>query len=234
MIRLNKFIASTGYCSRRAADALIEEGKVFVNNFPITKLGTQIDPDKDAIRVGKKVIQPRKHVTIALNKPKGYVCTKREFAGEKSVMELLPASLQHLFPIGRLDKDSEGLLFLTNDGDLSLRLTHPSTKMEKEYEVTVKGTLTQESLALLLKGVWTGSYKARAAKIHLVHSDAERSVVRIILTQGKKRQIREMMFQVGHRVKKLVRFRVGKYVMDPRTPQGAFTYLSESDLKKLS
>lgn len=232
-VRINKFIASTGYCSRREADKLVSEGRVFVNNYQIKELGTKIDDAKDEIRVGKKVLKPKKHVVIAFNKPKNIVCTKKATHGEKTIMELLPESLRHLNPVGRLDKESEGLLVLTNDGELALKLTHPKKHVEKEYIVTVKGKVEQRVIDAVEKGVKLIGFTTRPAKVKLVHAGDERSVLHIIIKEGKKRQIRDMMFSLGHRVKKLERIRIGKYVMDKKMPQGAFVYLSESDVSKL-
>lgn len=233
LVRINKFIASTGYCSRREADKLISEGKVFVNNYQIKELGVKIDDQKDTVRVGKMVLKQKKHVVIALNKPKDFVCTKKSTHGERTIVELLPENLRHVNSVGRLDKDSEGLLILTNDGELALRLTHPRKHVEKEYIVTVKRKVEQDVLDHLEKGVKLIGYTARPAKVKLIHATEEKSVLHIVIREGKKRQIRDMMFSFGHRVKKLERIRIGKYVMDKNMPRGAFVYLSESDVQKL-
>ncbi len=233
LIRLNKFIASSGLCSRRDADKLISEGKVFVNNYLTRELGTKIDDDKDAVRVGKNVIKTRAHAAIALNKPKEFVCTRKSTHGEKTIMELLPKSLQYLNPVGRLDKDSEGLIIMTNDGDLALRLTHPKKHVEKEYIVTVKGEITEGTLVKLEKGVKLIGFTARPVKVKLIFTSEERSMLHITLKEGKKRQIRDMMFSLGHRVKKLERIRIGHYIMNKKLPRGAFQFLQPSDIAKL-
>jgi 23S rRNA pseudouridine2605 synthase len=232
-IRLNKFIASTGHCSRREADTLISSGQVFVNNFAVTQLGTKIDDSKDSVRIGKKMLAQKQTLTIALNKPKNIVCTKKATHGEKTIVELLPHNLRHLNPIGRLDKESQGLILLSNDGDFTMRLMHPRTHIEKEYEVTVKGLVTDKVIEKIKKGVRTQMYRTQPAQAVLIHADEERSILKIILKEGKKRQIREMMFTLGHRVKKLVRIRIGKYVLDPKLPVGAFMYLDQKALKLL-
>jgi 23S rRNA pseudouridine2605 synthase len=233
-IRLNKFIASTGHCSRREADRLIEDGRVYVNNYKIEKLGTKIDDQKDGVRIDKKVLKPKKHVVIALNKPKGFVCTKKATHGEKTILELLPKNLHYLNPVGRLDKDSEGLLLLTNDGELANKLTHPTKHVEKEYVATVKGKIEENIVDEIKKGVRIEGYKTRPAKAKIIHAGEDRSVLVIELKEGKKRQIREMMFFLGHRVKKLERVRIGKYKLDTKMPRGAFAYLSSEDIKKLA
>lgn len=234
LIRINKFIASTGYCSRREADSLVSQGQVFVNNYKITELGMKIDDEKDTIRVGKKTIRPKGHVVIALNKPKGFVCTKKATHDERIIMELLPENLRHLNSVGRLDKDSEGLLLMTNDGDLTLRLTHPKKHVEKEYLVTVKGEVGEEVLEKIAKGVKLIGYKTKPAKVKIIHVGEDRSILQIVIQEGKKRQIRDMMFVLGHRVKKLERVKIGGYKMDKKMPRGAFTYLSASDIQKLA
>ncbi len=234
LVRINKFIASTGYCSRREADKLVSEGQVFVNNYKITELGTKIDDEKDSIRVGKKVIKSKSHTVIALNKPKGFVCTKKATHNERIIMELLPENLRHLNSIGRLDKDSEGLLLMTNDGDLALRLTHPRKHVEKEYLVTVKGEVEDEVIEKIAKGVKLMGYKTKPAKVKIIYVGEERSILQIVIQEGKKRQIRDMMFTLGHRVKKLERVRISGYKMDKNMPRGAFQYLSASDIQKLT
>jgi pseudouridine synthase len=169
-----------------------------------------------------------------LNKPKGFVCTKKATHGERTIMELLPENLRHLNSVGRLDKDSEGLILMTNDGDLALRLTHPRKHVEKEYLVTVKGEVGEEVLEKIAKGVKLMGYKTRPAKAKIIHVGEERSTLQIIIEEGKKRQVREMMFTLGHRVKKLERVRIGGYKMDKKMPRGAFQYLSAPDIQKLA
>ena len=233
LVRINKYIASTGYCSRREADTLVSEGEVFVNNYRITELGTKIDDEKDIIRIGKKIIKPKGHTVLALNKPKGFVCTKKATHDERIIMELLPENLRHLNPVGRLDKESEGLILMTNDGDLTLKLTHPKKHVEKEYLVTVKGEVEEEVIEKIKNGVKLMGYKTLPAKAKLLYIKDERSTLQIVMQEGKKRQIRDMMYVLGHRVKKLERVRIGGYKMDKKMPKGSFAYLSADDIRKL-
>lgn len=228
--RLNKFIASTGYCSRREADALITEGKVYVNNFCVTTLGTKIDDQKDKVRIGKREIAVKAPTIIAMNKPRYFVCTKKATHEERTIMELLPKSLQHLNPVGRLDKDSQGLLLLSNDGNLLLTLTHPRSHVEKEYEVTVKGDVSEATFDKMRKGVKLFGFTTRPAVVVPVGKAEDRTTFKITLKEGKKRQIREMMLTLGHRVKKLVRIRIGKLKLDPRLPIGAFTFVKPQEI----
>jgi len=209
LVRLQKFLAEAGLASRRRCEQLIQEGRVFVNGQPVRLLGSKIDPDRDAVAVdGKPVVVERK-VYLALNKPAGVLCTSRDTHGRERVLDLLPRSLPRLYTVGRLDKDTEGLLLLTNDGTFSLRLTHPRYKMSKTYLVEVEGELKSAEIARLLEGVPSEGELLRADKIFQVHARPGGTELRLILSEGRKRQIRRMMATIGHPVKRLVRLAVG-------------------------
>ncbi|HXI85798.1 MAG TPA: pseudouridine synthase [Verrucomicrobiae bacterium] len=209
LVRLQKYLAEAGIASRRRCEQLIEAGQVSVNGRPSRVLGTKIDPARDSVTVdGKPVVLERK-VYIALHKPVGCVCTNADTHGRKRAVDLLPGSLPRLYTVGRLDKDSEGLLFLTNDGTFSLRLTHPRYKMSKTYFVEVEGELKKAEIARLLRGVRSDGELLRAEKIFQVRAQVHGTELRLILSEGKKRQIRRMMAAVGHPVTRLVRLAVG-------------------------
>lgn len=209
LVRLQKYLAEAGVASRRRCEELIEDGRVSVNGQPSYVLGTKIDPERDAVTMdGKPVVLDRK-VYIALHKPAGCVCTNSDTHGRKRAVDLLPHSLPRLYTVGRLDKDSEGLLFLTNDGTFSLRLTHPRYKMRKTYFVEVEGELKNAEIARLLKGVRSDGELLHAEKIFHVRARGQNTELRLVLSEGKKRQIRRMMAVVGHPVKRLVRLAVG-------------------------
>jgi len=214
-MRINKFISQSGYCSRRQADELIRQGKVLLNNQPVKEMGTQVNPDTDTVRIKKgPTLKPSKEkVLIMLNKPKGYTCTKKDPHAKRTVYELLPEEYQNLFSIGRLDKDSEGLLLFTNDGDLSQQLTHPKFGKEKVYLVTVRGKMEEKEIALIEKGMRLRLYRIKPAKVSNVSYDPEENKTQLKLTikEGKKRQIREMFLALKHPVKILVRISFGKY-----------------------
>ena len=209
MIRLQKFLAEAGVASRRHCEQLIQAGQVFVNGQPVRVLGTKIDPDCDAVSVNGKPVVIERKVYIALHKPAGVLCTSRDTHDRQRAVDLLPRSLPRLYTVGRLDKDTEGLLFLTNDGTFSLRLTHPRYKMSKTYLVEVEGELKSAEITRLLKGVRSEDELLRADNIFQVHAHSHATELRLVLSQGRKRQIRRMMAAVGHPVKRLVRLAVG-------------------------
>lgn len=214
-IRLNKFISQSGYCSRRHADELIEKGKVLVNNVPVKLLGTKIDPTQDEVRIkqGPTIKPPQKKMLIMMNKPKGYVCTRKDPFETQTVYQLLPTSLQGLFSIGRLDKETEGLLLLTNDGELSNELAHPKYGKEKTYVATVRGKLDEKDLKRLSKPMYLRDYAVKGAKLGEISYDAtaDRSTVEVTISEGKNRQIHNMFLVLKHPVKKLVRVSFGPY-----------------------
>lgn len=226
-MRLQKFISNAGYCSRRQAEKLISDGKVSVNGQIITRLGTKVDPEKDRIEIENTPLSIEKnHVYILLNKPRGYV-TSCSHPGKKTVLELLNID-QRVYPVGRLDKDSRGLLLLTNDGRLHLQLTHPSFDHEKEYVVTVADPISQASLNTLEKGVRIMGSQTRPARIDRISS----TKFKIVLKEGRKRQIRRMVQQVGNRVTDLKRVRMANVHLG-KLPEGKWRHLNETEKKYL-
>lgn len=202
--RLNKYLASCGVGSRRACDRIIKEGDVYINSSRCDNPATQVQPD-DAVRVGRKMVTPKSTEVFLFNKPPGLVCTKSDELGRETIYHILPPHMQHLKNVGRLDKESEGLLVLTNDGDLALKLTHPSLKVEKEYIVTVNQAFPNEVIDRLVRGVQTPEGRARAKAIKRISPRR----VRVILETGLKRQIRYMFDACNLKVTKLVRTRIG-------------------------
>lgn len=203
-VRLNKYIASSGLCSRRAADELIEQGKVSVNGKKITELGYLVQP-QDKVFVEQKLIRPVKHEYYRFYKPAGYITTSDDDKGRKTIYDLLPDSMLHLKPVGRLDKDSTGLLILTNDGDLINELTHPSIKVPKVYLVSVDGRVSQAQLEELANGVEIEKGKVAYADILVLDIDNKHTSMQITLYQGMNRQIRKMFEHIGFEVKTLKR-----------------------------
>lgn len=202
--RLNKYLASCGVGSRRSCDALIQEGRVYINNACCTNMGTRVTAD-DVVRLGKKVVTPRASEVVLFNKPRGLVCSASDELGRETIYSILPPKYQHLKNVGRLDMDSEGIIVLTNDGDLALKLTHPSQKVEKEYLVTLDQSFSNEVLERLVSGVHTPEGRASAKSIKRVSSRR----VKVVLVTGMKRQIRLMFDAVHLKVTKLVRIRIG-------------------------
>ena len=212
-IRLQKRIADSGYCSRRKAEALMEAGKVKVNGKVITKMGTKVDP-KDKIEVeGKTLKQIKEHTTIALHKPSDYITSKSDPHHSKTVMDLLPKELQHLKPAGRLDKESEGLLILSSDGELIQKLTHPSAEHKKTYEVLVKGKPTEKELFPLTSGkLKLDNYTLNPMQFRILKSTKDRKTwIELKLTEGRNRQIRRVMDQLGFPVIYLKRTQIDSH-----------------------
>ena len=225
--RLNKFLASCGIGSRRACDTLIQEGGVSLNGESCANPATRVGDD-DVVRLNGKRVSPRQTTTILFKKPRGYVCSKHDELGRATIYEILPPKFQHLNHVGRLDRDSEGLLVLTNDGELANRLTHPSNKVEKEYRVTLAAAVENRDLEQLLKGVRTPEGHARAKAVKRLSPRR----VSIVLETGLKRQIREMFKTLGSRVEKLFRIRIGR-LTDPDLPLGRWRHLEHHETEML-
>lgn len=205
MIRLNKYIATSGVCSRRNADELIASGKVKVNGIVIKEMGMQVDEIKDIVYVNNKKISVKEEkVYIMLNKPKGYVTTNNDQFDRPSTKDLIKEKIR-VFPIGRLDMNTEGLLLLTNDGDFANKLMHPSNKVEKTYIVTLRKPITDEQIKKLQDGVDIGDYITRPAKVKRI-TPLE---LEIKISEGKNRQIRRMCESVNADLKNLKRIQIG-------------------------
>lgn len=202
--RLNKYLASCAVGSRRKCDELIQAGRVEVNGSPCVNMGTRIVPG-DHVRVDGKRVSPKETVTVAFHKPRGFVCTREDELGRDTIYALLPESLKSLHHVGRLDLDSEGLLILTNDGDLSQQLMHPSKSVEKEYLVTSNQAFENEHLDQFLAGVYTPEGKLKAKAIERLSPRR----IKVVLDHGAKRQIRVMFDSLGYQVTKLLRVRIG-------------------------
>jgi pseudouridine synthase len=228
LMRLQKFLSQAGICSRRKGEEYIKAGLVRVNNAVVTELGTKIDPVNDRVKFkGKVVTSENNLVYIALNKPKGYV-TSCSQPGERIVIDLVDIP-QRVYPIGRLDKDSTGLLILTNDGNLHHRLLHPSFDHEKEYDVTVSSPITDGALQNIAGGMPMMGTKTRPAEIIRLSSRR----FRIVLKEGKNRQIRRMVRKVGNHVTQLKRLRISNIELD-RLKKGTWRYLTEKEIKALT
>ena len=227
LIRLQKFLSEAGICSRRKGETYIQAGLVRVNDKVVTELGTKIDPEKDRIEFkGRGVTLKNDPVYIVLNKPRGYVSSCSQ-PGDKTVMDLIKIP-QRIYPVGRLDKDSTGLLILTNDGSLHHRLSHPSFDHEKEYDVTVSKPITDGALKNISKGMPMMGTKTRPAEIKRISPKR----FRIVLKEGKNRQIRRMVRKVGSHVTRLKRIRVSNIELK-RLAAGDWRYLAEKEKKRL-
>lgn len=227
LIRLQKFLSMAGVCSRRHGERFIMEGKVAVNGKPVIQLGTSIDPNKDRITVDGKIVSSQtRMIYIALHKPKGYI-TSCHHPGKKIVLDLLPIK-QRIFPVGRLDKDSTGLLLLTNDGRLHQRLSHPSYNHEKEYIVTVKQPISDRELTIMADGMKILGKTTRPAQIKRL-SDV---MFGVILQEGRNRQIRRMVQKIGNKVKELKRIRI-THIHLGNLKEGQWRFLASGEVKLL-
>ena len=226
-VRLQKFLSAAGVCSRRKGEELIVTGKVAVNGETVVELGTKIDPDQDQVEVDGITIQPvHTLIYIALNKPEDYV-TSCSHPGEKVVVDLVDIS-ERIYPVGRLDKDSTGLLLLTNDGRIHHRLSHPSFDHEKEYDVTVARPISNGALKKMSDGLPLMGTKTRPARITRISPRR----FRMVLQEGKNRQIRRMVRKVGNEVTRLQRKRFAGIKLG-NLPPGKWRHLSPSEKKSL-
>lgn len=233
-VRLQKFMAEQGVASRRKSEDLIRAGKVKVNGH-IAEIGMKINPRKDLVTVGKQKltnVKNRKMVYIMLNKPRGYVTTVSDELGRKTVMDLLPDFGCRIYPVGRLDKDSEGLLLLTNDGSFTNCMTHPSHEYAKVYRVTVRPAVNDEILFNLRNGIEIDGRKTAPCEVTVLTEEENRVVLEFILHEGRNRQIRKMCESQGLEVARLKRISIGPIKLG-MLKQGDYRELSEQDVKKL-
>ncbi|MCL5026730.1 MAG: (d)CMP kinase [Chloroflexi bacterium] len=229
--RLQKVLAEAGIASRRGAEELIRQGRVSVNGQNVTALGTRVGPDDEVCVDGQPVDRDIGPVYIVLHKPRGYISTVRDTHGRPSVLGLVPVKTR-LFPMGRLDADSEGLILLTNDGGLGYQLTHPRHAIPKEYLVLVEGNPTDETLERLRYGVWLEEGPTAAAEVSRAVTGGEGVWLRIAIREGRKRQVRRMLAAVGHPVRRLVRTGIGPLKLGA-LPVGKWRFLKGTELAEL-
>ena len=232
-IRLQKFLAENGVASRRKSEELIERSKVRVNGHP-AQLGDKVDPKRDIVTVSGERIEPvaSGNVYIMLNKPRGYVTTMSDEMGRKCVAELVAEVEERIFPVGRLDKDSEGLLLFTNDGEFANMMTHPSMHISKTYRVTVKPAADEEQLIALSSGVEIDGRKTMPASVQVMSEDSDRSVLQITIHEGRNRQIRKMCEAVGLETIRLKRISMGSLKLGS-LPVGKFRDLKKEEVAAL-
>jgi 23S rRNA pseudouridine2605 synthase len=226
-MRLNRFLAASGLGSRRGVEELIRAGRVRINGRVVEELATQVGPD-DTVKVGSRVLKVEEPVHILLNKPRGYVVSADDERDRKTVFELLPEELPRVFHVGRLDRESEGLLIMTNNGELSLALTHPRYKIEKEYEVMLDKPFDPAHREKLLRGFHIIGGRAKMEEVKQLGPTR----LRVTLQQGIKRQIRLMLYELGYEVEQLVRIRIGPLFLGRLRP-GEWRRLSPKDVKAL-
>lgn len=227
-MRLNRYLAAAGVGSRRHCDELIEAGRVTVNGQVCTNFSTQPAED-DHVKVDHRLVRLELPRTIVLHKPAGFVSTRRDPHARDTIFDLLPAKFSHLFNVGRLDTQSEGLLIITNDGELAQRLTHPRYKVDKEYEVFLDRPWDPELTIKLTRGILLDDQRARIARLHTVTPTR----LRVVLQQGINRQIRRMFEALGYKVKRLVRTRIGALRLGD-LPLGHWRPVTKSEMSALA
>ncbi len=231
-MRINKYIASCGEASRRTADELIQKGKVSVNGAVLTTPGYDVQ-EGDEVRLFGRVITPEvRKAYYLLNKPVGYVTTTMDKEGRPTVMDLVQAEGLRLFPVGRLDYNTSGLLILTNDGDLSNKLMHPSREFPKKYRVRAAGTVTLRDIHRLETGIDIGGFITSPAEAKLIRHDKNSTVVEITIHEGKNRQVRRMFKALGYPVQELERIGLGNLVIG-RLARGSYRKLSKEEIEYL-
>jgi 23S rRNA pseudouridine2605 synthase len=220
--------------SRRAGEKIILEGRVTVNGKPVVELGSRVDPMHDRVLVDGKPVKAKRKLYIALNKPRRFLTTRQaEKEDDRAIVyDLLPKEWNNLFPVGRLDYDSEGLLFMTNDGDFALKLTHPRYAVPKTYIATVEGRVEFEVLQKFLAGVSHEGERLKAQKAHILEASKSKSTIELVLTEGKNREVRRLFETQGFKVMRLVRVMIGKIKL-AELPSGKWRTLTEPEIKSL-
>ena len=231
MDRLNKYLAHAGQGSRRHCDELIRAGRIAIDGIVVRELGTRVEPDQ-TVTIDGQPVHAEKNVYWLVNKPRGYLCTNSDPAGRPRAIDLVPHVEQRVYTVGRLDEDSEGLLLLTNDGDLANRLMHPRFGVIKTYLVQVAGKPTRDDLQKLLKGVYLSEGQVKARSVRPVKQQGESTWLRIILSEGKNREIRRMLARLEHKVMRLKRIALGPVELG-RLATGKCRPLTSLELKLL-
>jgi len=231
MERLNKVLAHAGLGSRRHCEELIVRGRVAIDGQIVRELGTRVGPEQ-AVTVDGQPIHRQQLVYWLVHKPPGYLCTNHDPAGRPLALELVPHVPERVYTVGRLDEASEGLLLLTNDGDLAFRLTHPRFGVEKTYQVQVAGRPTAGDIAQLLKGVWLSDGHVRAKRVRRLKSQGASTWLEVVLNEGKNREIRRMLARLEHKVVRLKRVALGPVQLD-RLPRGKARRLRPAEVDRL-
>ena len=232
MVRLQKFLAEAGVASRRASEPIITSGRVTVNGAVASELGVKVDPAHDRVAVDGRLVKAKRKLYIALHKPPGYVCTRGDGQARDKIGDLLPKEWTELFSVGRLDCQSEGLIFLTNDGDFCLKLTHPRYRIVRKYVARVEGRVTPEMLRQCTTGIHSEGETLKAVRARLISANNSTSVVELALTEGKNREVRRMMTSLRLTVLRLQRVQIGPIKLGELRP-GRWRALTEPEIKSL-
>lgn len=232
LVRLNRFLASAGVCSRRAADELIAEGRVTVDGEVVTELGRRIDPFREEVCVDEQRVRPEKPVYVLFNKPKNVVCTNARGDAGRRVVDFLEGVKGRLYTAGRLDADSEGLVLLTNDGAFAQRVTHPRFGVPKTYAVLVRGRIEEDAVRKARRGVWLAEGRTHGATVRVERRSRDRSYLKVTLREGKNREIRRIFARLGHPVLALKRVRIGNLTLH-RLRLGEHRFLAKHEVDEL-
>ena len=235
-MRINKYLAECGVASRRKSEELVLAGKVTVDGKKVTELSTDVDIENSRVTVNGQIVHPiNKHIYLKMNKPKGYVCTTSDDKGRKTVLDLLPEKYRdkRIFPVGRLDYDTEGLLILTTDGDLSQKLSHPSHEITKTYVAKVEGIVPEADLAKLRKGVMIDGVMTKKCKVKALEKDERFSRIEVTISEGRNRQVRKMFESVEKEVVFLKRVSIGEIRLGGVT-RGTVRELRPDEIEYLS
>lgn len=231
-IRLQKFLAEAGVASRRKCEELMLQGRVEVNGVKVTELGFKVNAGDTVKLDGKEVKQEEKKVYILLNKPVGYITTAKDQFSRKTVLDLVEGVKERIYPVGRLDYDTSGLLLLTNDGDLAYKLTHPGREADKVYQAKIKGALNDKEIQAFKTGIRIDDYTTSPAKIKVLERTGTDSLVEVTIHEGKNRQVRKMFEAVGHVVLKLRRIAIGPVKLGS-LEEGGWRHLTPDEVKSL-
>lgn len=229
-MRINKYLALCGVASRRECDKLIADGRVEVNG-KIAELGYEVGGE-DVVKVDGQEVKAKKNEYYILNKPKGYICSVKDDKGRKTVLDLMPDNVGRIYPVGRLDYDSEGLLILTTDGELAQHLTHPSNEVPKTYLVKIEGTITEAGLNPIRSGIDIGGYVTKKCKAHIVETNKEYTKIHVTITEGKNREIRKMFEAIGQNVTLLKRIKIGELTLRG-LDRGSYRKLTQQEIAYL-
>ncbi|MBI1309712.1 pseudouridine synthase [bacterium] len=232
LVRLQVLLARCGLGSRRHCEELIRDGRVSVDGEPVTEQGQRVDPDRQRVEVDFEPLRPDRHAYYMVNKPKGVLCTNADPDGRKRVIDLFPASAGRLFPIGRLDENSLGLILVTNDGELSHRLAHPKFRVPKVYHVHVAGVPNPETLKKLQDGMYFSDGRFKADRVKKLKTRGKSTILEMTLSEGRNREIRRLLARVGHKVMKLERVQFGPLKLRG-VAAGQYRALTSAEIKLL-
>lgn len=231
-MRLAKYLAQAGIASRRQAEELIRTGRIKLNGQVATDVATKVDIQKDRIEFDGVSVSPEQPVYILLNKPPGFLSTVADSRQRATVVQLVPNRAERIFPVGRLDQDTAGLLLMTNDGDFTNLMIHPRYKIDKRYEAVIEGNIGSEELGMLRNGICLDDGLTAPAQVRIIRSGTKESVIELVIHEGRKRQVKRMLAAVGHPVKKLTRTGLGFLNLDG-VEEGRYRFLRQEEVDEL-